>query len=91
MMRMNAETRLEIVPGARPLFEEPGALDKVALPAREWLARHPSRLRRFSQTDSGHAASEEGRQSRMAGQSSTVVVRGRSSVRKGEAGRPAAL
>ena len=40
MMQMNAETRLEIVPGAGHLFEEPGALEKVAVLAREWFARH---------------------------------------------------
>ncbi len=34
---MRAETRLEIVPGATHLFEEPGALEAVARLAREWL------------------------------------------------------
>lgn len=34
---MRAETRLEIVPGATHLFEEPGALDQVAVLAREWF------------------------------------------------------
>lgn len=32
--------RLEIVPGAGHLFEEPGALERVAALAAEWFARH---------------------------------------------------
>jgi putative phosphoribosyl transferase len=35
-----AEVRLEIVPGATHLFEEPGALEKVAEMAKEWLVLH---------------------------------------------------
>ena len=35
-----AEVRLEIVPGATHLFEEPGAMEKVAALAREWLVLH---------------------------------------------------
>lgn len=35
--RMNAEVRLEIVPGATHLFEEVGALDRVAALARDWF------------------------------------------------------
>jgi putative phosphoribosyl transferase len=38
--RMQAEVRLEIVPRATHLFEEPGALDDVARLAREWFVRH---------------------------------------------------
>jgi putative phosphoribosyl transferase len=34
------ETRLEIVPGATHLFEEPGALEQVAGLARGWFLRH---------------------------------------------------
>ena len=34
------ETRLEIVPGATHLFEEPGALDKVAQLAKDWFVAH---------------------------------------------------
>jgi dienelactone hydrolase len=34
------ERRLEIVPGAGHLFEEPGALEQVAVLAREWFRRH---------------------------------------------------
>jgi dienelactone hydrolase len=38
--RLRAETKLEIVPGASHLFEEPGALEEVARLARDWLVRH---------------------------------------------------
>jgi dienelactone hydrolase len=38
--QLTCEKRLEIVPGATHLFEEPGALDRVALLARDWFARH---------------------------------------------------
>jgi putative phosphoribosyl transferase len=34
------EARLEIVPGATHLFEEPGALAHVAALARDWFLRH---------------------------------------------------
>jgi putative phosphoribosyl transferase len=40
MARLRAETRLEIVPGATHLFEEPGALEAVARLAREWFLQH---------------------------------------------------
>ena len=35
--RMRCETRLEIVPGATHLFEEPGALERVADLAAAWF------------------------------------------------------
>ena len=38
--RMRCETRLEIVPGATHLFEEPGALERVAELAVAWFADH---------------------------------------------------
>jgi putative phosphoribosyl transferase len=38
--RMRCETRLEIVPGATHLFEEPGALERVAELAVTWFADH---------------------------------------------------
>ena len=38
--QLTCEKRLEIVPGATHLFEEPGALDRVALLARDWFERH---------------------------------------------------
>ena len=37
MRGLSAETELEIVDGASHLFEEPGALDRVAALARDWL------------------------------------------------------
>ena len=40
LARLRAEKRLEIVPGATHLFEEPGTLDAVAALARDWLLRH---------------------------------------------------
>ncbi len=38
--KLSGEKRLEIVPGATHLFEEPGALDRVAALAREWFQLH---------------------------------------------------
>jgi dienelactone hydrolase len=40
MARMQAETRLEIVPAASHLFEEPGTLEVVAHLARDWFLRY---------------------------------------------------
>ena len=37
---MHAEVKLEIVPGATHLFEEPGALEKVAMLATRWFLHH---------------------------------------------------
>ncbi|HEV2458372.1 MAG TPA: dienelactone hydrolase family protein [Ktedonobacterales bacterium] len=37
---LHSEKRLEIVPGATHLFEEPGALEEVARLAREWFERY---------------------------------------------------
>jgi pimeloyl-ACP methyl ester carboxylesterase len=34
------ESHLEVVPGAGHLFEEPGALERVAALARDWFVRH---------------------------------------------------
>jgi putative phosphoribosyl transferase len=39
MKQMRGEVRLEIVPGATHLFEEPGTLDRVAELAAGWFAR----------------------------------------------------
>jgi len=39
MQILAGETRMEIVPRASHLFEEPGALEHVALLAREWFVR----------------------------------------------------
>jgi dienelactone hydrolase len=37
---LGGEARLEIVPGATHLFEEPGALERVTVLARDWFLRH---------------------------------------------------
>jgi putative phosphoribosyl transferase len=41
--RLTAEHRLEVVPGAGHLFEEPGALDQVARLATGWFVDHLGR------------------------------------------------
>ena len=38
--RVSATKELQIVPGATHLFEEPGALDRVAQLAKDWFTRH---------------------------------------------------
>ena len=38
--RLRAEVRIEIVPGASHLFEEPGALERVAALAARWFEDH---------------------------------------------------
>src|SRR6266480_2297910 len=38
--QMKCECKIEIVPGATHLFEEPGALDKVAKLASDWFVKH---------------------------------------------------
>jgi putative phosphoribosyl transferase len=40
MQALKAETRLEIVPGASHLFEEPGKLEQVVQLARDWFEAH---------------------------------------------------
>jgi dienelactone hydrolase len=40
MARMRAPVELELVPGASHLFEEPGALERVAERAADWFQRH---------------------------------------------------
>jgi putative phosphoribosyl transferase len=40
MARMRSEVKIEIVPGASHLFEEPGTLEVVARLARDWFAQH---------------------------------------------------
>jgi dienelactone hydrolase len=49
MRKLAGDTRLEIVPGATHLFEEPGALERVARLAQDWFVRH---LRRVPPGDS---------------------------------------
>jgi dienelactone hydrolase len=43
LAQLRCEKRLEIVPGATHLFEEPGALEEVAQLARDWFLRHLQR------------------------------------------------
>jgi putative phosphoribosyl transferase len=40
LQTLSTEKRLEIVPGASHLFEEPGALDRVAELATDWFTEH---------------------------------------------------
>jgi putative phosphoribosyl transferase len=40
LARLSVEARLEIVPGAGHLFEEPGTLEEVARLARAWFEQH---------------------------------------------------
>lgn len=40
MRQIRGEVRLEIVPGATHLFEEPGALERVASLSGDWFVRH---------------------------------------------------
>jgi pimeloyl-ACP methyl ester carboxylesterase len=40
LARLSAPARLEIIPGATHLFEEPGALEQVARLARDWIATY---------------------------------------------------
>lgn len=40
LAQLRAEKRLEIVPGATHLFEEPGTLEQVARLARQWFTRY---------------------------------------------------
>ena len=42
MAQLHVESKLEIVPGATHLFEEPGALEEVARLARAWFERYLS-------------------------------------------------
>jgi putative phosphoribosyl transferase len=38
--QMRCEVKLEIIPGATHLFEEPGALEQVAKLASDWFLLH---------------------------------------------------
>ncbi len=40
--QLHGENRLDVIPGATHLFEEPGALEAVAMRAREWFEHHLS-------------------------------------------------
>ena len=52
MAQMRAETRLEIVPGATHLFEEPGTLEEVSRLAIEWFRQQMRRSVKGRPTDS---------------------------------------
>ena len=41
--RMRCEAKLEVIPGATHLFEESGALEKVATLASDWFVKHLNR------------------------------------------------
>src|SRR5882724_9514062 len=43
--QMRCEVKLEIVPGATHLFEEPGALERVAQLASDWFVNHIGRAK----------------------------------------------
>jgi dienelactone hydrolase len=53
MAELHAETRLEIVPGATHLFEEPGTLEQVADLARDWFLSHLQPIESGSERASG--------------------------------------
>lgn len=40
LAQLRAEKRMEVVPGATHLFEEPGALEHVAVMARDWFVHY---------------------------------------------------
>jgi pimeloyl-ACP methyl ester carboxylesterase len=40
-----AECRIAVIPGATHLFEEPGALEQVAVLARDWFLDHLTPIR----------------------------------------------
>jgi hypothetical protein len=46
--QMRCEVKLEIIPGATHLFEEPGALAEVAKLASDWFSLHLMRKCRMS-------------------------------------------
>lgn len=56
--QLRTEKRLEVVPGATHLFEEPGALEKVAVLARDWFQRYLSSP--HEDTGQRHLAAGEG-------------------------------
>ena len=76
--RLRGEKRLDVVPGAGHLFEEPGALEEVAERAREWFARHlrhaaRPRVGRFrDRADAGRAVAS--RLARYAGRDDVLVL-----------------
>ena len=53
MPRMRCEVVLEIIPGATHLFEEPGALERVAALAAAWFDRHVRSMSPVARDTSG--------------------------------------
>jgi dienelactone hydrolase len=51
MARMRADVQLVVIPGATHLFEEPGALEQVAVAARDWFLLHLGHAR-YAQDES---------------------------------------
>ena len=49
--RMRCEVKLEIIPGATHLFEEAGALERVAQMAADWFVHHTAEKRRLNHPD----------------------------------------
>ncbi|HEY3186410.1 MAG TPA: phosphoribosyltransferase family protein, partial [Solirubrobacteraceae bacterium] len=76
--RLHAEKRLDVIPGAGHLFEEPGAMEEVAARARDWLVDHLTRaprprVDRFrDRADAGRAVAA--RLARYAGRPDVVVL-----------------
>jgi hypothetical protein len=54
LLRLGGEARLEIVPRATHLFEEPGTLEHVARVARDWFLRHLRRISPTAEDDRGN-------------------------------------
>ena len=46
LAQMRCQKELRLIPGATHLFEEPGALEKVAAMAADWFGRHMAQLSR---------------------------------------------
>jgi pimeloyl-ACP methyl ester carboxylesterase len=57
----SAEVRLEIVPRATHLFEEPGTLEEVARLARAWFARHLPAAAQSTTSERDTSAATRGR------------------------------
>lgn len=62
--QLAAEHRLEIVPGATHLFEEPGKLEEVARLAREWFQHHLGRAGRDAPRGAAPALKVRSRENR---------------------------
>jgi hypothetical protein len=43
-IQLPGEKRLDLIPNASHLFEEPGALELVALRAREWFEQYLAKI-----------------------------------------------